>query len=62
MIVTEGQCRRYVYDSVQLSQHNTAVVYLQLNTEHGAVHSSTGAGARAGAAVILPQRNHLELR
>ena len=60
MIVTEGQCRRYVYDSVQLSQHNTAVVYLQLNTEHGAVHSSTGAGA--GAAVILAQIGHLELR
>ena len=36
------------------------VVYLQLNTEHGAVHSS--AGARAGAAVILAQIGHLELR
>ena len=36
------------------------VVYLQLNTEHGAVHSATG----AGAALILAQsqRNHVELR
>ena len=34
------------------------VVYLQLNTEHGAVHSSAG----AGAAVILAQLGHLELR